>query len=201
MNKELRKNEELMNTELKRALRQLNECIAKIDLDVLKVLGEATNLKLHKVCHEFYDMNYFENIFNDFCISEYEHFEEILKANNLVKTHIGRTSSFYIEHEHFELFDQYDQSTFEGKTPLEKLELVIKNEVAHWYDINDFNIFALSITSVNTDFIDFEDIDFLRMEIEGTLDIIQEIDRIYKYIEEYKESQCDHFMSYMDTLN
>ena len=96
-----------MNKELKKAIERLNETIGKIDLDLFKNFGELTNLKLHQVCHMFYNMENFEGIFTEFCMSEYEHFEEVLKANNLVKTHIGRTSSFYLEHEHFELFEKY----------------------------------------------------------------------------------------------
>ena len=164
-----------MNNDLKIAINKFNEFVGEIDLDLFKNLGELTNLKLHQVNHMFYNMEGFETMFTDFCIGEYENFEEILKTDNLKKTHIGSTSSFYIEHENFDLFDSFIQYDYEKASCLDKLELLIINEINAWYDINDIELFALSIIDVNEDIISAEDIDFLRHELRGTLDIIKDI--------------------------
>ena len=120
-------------------------------------------------------MDYFYDVFNEFCQCEYEHFNEMLSCNNLKMTYINRTSSFYIEHEHFDLFSLNYASDFEGKTRLEKLELLILNEINQLFDINDITLSANSIMSVNEEYLDHADINMLAYEIESTTDILKDL--------------------------
>ena len=156
-----------MNKDLRNSIKKFNETIANFDLGLVEHLGETTNLKLYDIVSEFLDMNYFYNIFNDFCECEFEHFTEMLSCNNIKMTHIGNTSSFYLEHENFNLFEYNYYHEFADKSPLEKLEMLILNEINQMFDVNDFTLFANSILEVNEDYIDHEDIDMLINEIEG----------------------------------
>ena len=190
-----------MNYDLRIAINNFNSFVGEIDLELFKNLGELTNLKLHQVNHMFYNMEGFESFFNDFCIDEYRDFEEHLRNHNLIKTHIGNTSAFYIEHEHFNLFDSFIQYDYEKASCLDKLELLIINEINHWYDINDIELFALSIIDVNEENIKADDIDFLRLELQGTIELLKDINETYKYIEDFKERQCEYFLEYVDMIN
>ena len=187
-----------MNKNLKNSIKKFNELIANFDLNLLDNLGETTNLKLYDIVHEYGDMNYFYNVFNEFCQCEFDHFEEMLSCNNLKMTHINRTSSFYIEHENFDFFSLNYASDFEGKTHLEKLELFILNEINQLFDIEDITLFANSIIKVNEDWVDPEDIDMLINEIESTTDILKDLKCMYDYIESFKERQCEIFAEFIE---
>ena len=189
-----------MNKDLRNSISKFNKVIANFDLSLLDCLGETTNLKLYDIVYKYEDMNYFYNVFNEFCQCEYEHFEEILSCNNLKMTYINRTSSFYIEHENFNLFSLNYASDFEGKTHIEKLELLILNEINQLFDIEDITLFANGIIKVDKDYISHEDIDMLINEIESTTDILKDLKCMYDYIESFKERQCEIFAEFMEDL-
>ena len=190
-----------MNNELRNSIKKFNEMMANFDLNLLNNLGKTTNLKLHDIVHEYEDMNYFYNIFNDFCQCEYEHFLEILNCNNIKIEHIGRTSSLYLNHENFDLFDYNYHHEFEDKEPFEKLKMLILNEINQMgFDFGDFTLFANSIISVDEEYIDYEDINMLINEIESTTDILKDLNCMYNYIESFKERQCEIFAEFIENL-
>ena len=153
---------------------------------------------MYDIVHEYGDMNYFYDIFNEFCQCEFDHFEEMLSCNNLKMTHINRTSSFYIEHENFDFFSLNYASDFEEKTRIEKLELLILNEINQLFDVEDVTLFANSIIKVDEDYISPEDIDMLTDEIESTTDILKDLKCMYDYIESFKERQCEIFAEFIE---
>lgn len=189
-----------MNKELRNSIKKFNEVIANFDLTLLKNLGRTTNLKLHDIVYEYSDMNHFFDIFNEFCQCEFEHFTEMLDCNNIEMTHIGNTSSFYLEHARFNLFEYDEYYEFEDKSPLEKLEMLILNEINHMFDTNDFTLFANSILEVNEEYIDHNDIDMLTDEVESTINILKDLNCMYDYIDSVKDRQCELFMEFIEDL-
>ena len=187
-----------MNKNLRNSIKKFNEVVANFDLSLLDHLGETTNLKLYDIVYKYEDMNYFYNVFNEFCQCEYEHFLEMLKCNNIVMEHIGNTSSFYLNYENFNLFEYNYYHEFENKTPFEKLELLILNEINQLFDVEDVTLFANSIIKVDEDYISPEDIDMLTDEIESTTDILKDLKCMYNYIESFKERQCEIFAEFIE---
>ena len=179
-------------------IESLNDVIENIDLNLLTNIGETTNLKLYDIVYNYCDIEDFEDLFYDFCEVEYDMFTEYLNGLDLKMTHIGNTSSFYIESNRKDFYSCYYQDEYEGKDNKEKLQLLLDNEANLYSLYCDEIIFKDGkVYSIDEDCVDDEDIKFYTRELLDTIEIINNINRAYKVIENFKNKQIELFKEFL----
>ena len=180
-------------------IESLNNVIESINLNSLSNIGETTNLKLYDIAFDYCDIEDFEELFNYFCEVEYNMFIEYLNTLDLKMTHIGNTSSFYIESTRKDFYSDYYQDEYEGKDNKEKLQLLLDNEANLYSLYCDEIIFKDGkVYSIDTDCIDKEDIKFYTRELLDTIGIIRDINKAYEYIENFKNEQIELFKEFLE---
>ena len=180
-------------------IESLNNVIESINLNSLSNIGETTNLKLYDIAFDYCDIEDFEELFYYFCEVEYNMFIEYLNTLDLKMTHIGNTSSFYIESTRKDFYSDYYQDEYEGKDNKEKLQLLLDNEANLYSLYCDEIIFKDGkVYSIDTDCIDKEDIKFYTRELLDTIEIIRDINKAYEYIENFKNKQIELFKEFLE---
>lgn len=186
-----------------------NDKLKKCYEALMKVEGKwdnALDLKLHDITDTIVsdtaygkltlklDYDSFIILFNDFCQSQYEFFNEscfetLKKYNDFadISEYIGRTSKFYIT----DLHDRKNACTYLLYKFLEdttEIELLSEYEIdvqktLEWYEDNTTLCFDLL---------------FVINDLEAiTNDFIHDINYVYDYVKETKDKQVEYFTEYV----
>ena len=187
---------------------------------------EQTNLKIYEVAFhlEEYVDKYFSNyegesweVFNWFCEDEFMYFEELLKENDIVMNHIGRTSSFYFgikaDERAEELLDLLkDNEGFNWIDIVERWDFayilediddnttgkdIVKRQIEEHCNLNDFDIQEV-LENVEEELELF--VELLEDEKQGLDDFqesIMKIKNAYEFLENYKENQLENFKEFL----
>lgn len=171
---------ELLINELNVLAMELKSCRG-IDL-----IGEDENLKLYEIAN-ILENEEDNNEFNIFCELSCDEFKEKLYNNSCKLDCVGRTSTFYINHEDMDIFYFEYKQLFNQNKIKNLLNVFVynfidynievefneKNEVIDlaWYDEDDY-----TLTSIDKEVMEFK---------ENLLNIID----TYQYIQEFKENQ------------
>ena len=168
---------------------KFNEMVNSIDESRLNNIGRVTDLKLRWIKTED------DDAFTMFCEDNFEAFKEYLEEYDLSMEHIGRTSSFVLNHRHCDLFTEYYAHQYEDATNKEKLVMLIENELnINGYDKEDFAIDKNgNMQAYDSRYIDEDDIKEITIELGKTMEIIDTINKAYEYIDTFKEHQEEYF--------
>ena len=175
---------------------KFNEVVNSIEEGRLNNIGRVTDLKLHWINTEDNDA------FTIFCEDNFEAFNEYLEEYDLSMEHIGRTSSFVLNHRHYDLFTEYYAHQYEDATNKEKLVMLIENELnINGYDKEDFTIDKNgNIQAYDSRYIDEDDIKEITIELGKTMEIIDTINKAYDYIDTFKEHQEEYFDDFINNI-
>ena len=173
---------------------KFNEMVNSIDESRLNNIGRVTDLKLHWINTEDNDA------FNMFCEDNFEAFSEYLEEYDLSMEHIGRTSSFVLNHRHCDLFTEYYAHQYEYASNKEKLVMLIENELnINGYDKEDFAIDKNgNMQAYDSRYIDEDDIKEITIELGKTMEIVDTINKAYDYIDTFKEHQEEYFDDFIN---
>ena len=173
---------------------KFNEMVNSIEESKLNNIGRVTDLKLHWINTEDNDA------FTMFCEDNFEAFKEYLEEYDLSMEHIGRTSSFVLNHRHCDLFTEYYAHQYEDATNKEKLVMLIENELnVNGYDKEDFAIDKNgNMQAYDSRYIDEDDIKEITIELGKTMEIIDTINKAYEYIDTFKEHQEEYFDDFIN---
>lgn len=176
---------------------KFNEMVNSIDESRLNNIGRVTDLKLHWINTEDNDA------FNMFCEDNFEAFSEYLEEYDLSMEHIGRTSSFVLNHRHCDLFTEYYAHQYEYASNKEKLVMLIENELnINGYDKEDFAIDKNgNMQAYDSRYIDEDDIKEITIELGKTMEIVDTINKAYEYIDTFKEHQEEYFDDFIYNIN
>ena len=180
-------------------IESLNDVIENINLNSLSNIGKTTNLKLYDIAFNYSNIEDFEDLFYNFCEINYDAFIEYLDELDLKMTHIGNTSSFYIESNRKDFYSCYYQSEYEEKSNEEKLQLILNNEANLYGLYCDEIIFKNGkVYSIDKDYMDDEDIKFYTRELLDTIEIIKNINKAYEFIDNFKNEQIELFREFLE---
>ena len=173
---------------------KFNEMVNSIEESKLNNIGRVTDLKLHWINTEDNDA------FTMFCEDNFEAFKEYLEEYDLSMEHIGRTSSFVLNHRHCDLFTEYYAHQYEDATNKEKLVMLIENELnINGYDKEDFAIDKNgNMQAYDSRYIDEDDIKEITIELGKTMEIVDTINKAYEYIDTFKEHQEEYFDDFIN---
>ena len=175
---------------------KFNEMINSIEESRLNNIGRVTDLKLHWINTEDNDA------FTMFCEDNFEAFKEYLEEYDLSMEHIGRTSSFVLNHRHCDLFTEYYAHQYEDATNKEKLVMLIENELnINGYDKEDFTIDKNgNMQAYDSRYIDEDDIKEITIELGKTMEIVDTINKAYECIDTFKEHQEEYFDDFINNI-
>ena len=173
---------------------KFNEIVNSIEESKLNNIGRVTDLKLRWINTEDNDA------FTMFCEDNFEAFKEYLEEYDLSMEHIGRTSSFVLNHRHCDLFTEYYAHQYEDATNKEKLVMLIENELnINGYDKEDFAIDKNgNMQAYDSRYIDEDDIKEITIELGKTMEIVDTINKAYEYIDTFKEHQEEYFDDFIN---
>ena len=173
---------------------KFNEMVNSIEVSRLNNIGRVTDLKLRWINTEDNDA------FTMFCEDNFEAFKEYLEEYDLSMEHIGRTSSFVLNHRHCDLFTEYYAHQYEYATNKEKLVMLIENELnINGYDKEDFAIDKNgNMQAYDSRYIDEDDIKEITIELGKTMEIVDTINKAYEYIDTFKEHQEEYFDDFIN---
>ena len=173
---------------------KFNEMVNSIEVNRLNNIGRVTDLKLHWINTEDNDA------FTMFCEDNFEAFSEYLEEYDLSMEHIGRTSSFVLNHRHCDLFTEYYAHQYEYASNKEKLVMLIENELnINGYDKEDFAIDKNgNMQAYDSRYIDEDDIKEITIELGKTMEIVDTINKAYEYIDTFKEHQEEYFNDFIN---
>ena len=176
---------------------KFNEMVNSIDESRLNNIGRVTDLKLRWINTED------DDAFTMFCEDNFEAFKEYLEEYDLSMEHIGRTSSFVLNHRHCDLFTEYYAHQYEDATNKEKLVMLIENELnINGYDTEDFAIDKNgNMQAYDSRYIDEDDIKEITIELAKTMEIVDTINKAYEYIDTFKEHQEEYFDDFIYNIN
>ena len=176
---------------------KFNEMVNSIDESRLNNIGRVTDLKLRWINTED------DDAFTMFCEDNFEAFKEYLEEYDLSMEHIGRTSSFVLNHRHCDLFTEYYAHQYEDATNKEKLVMLIENELnINGYDKEDFAIDKNgNMQAYDSRYIDEDDIKEITIELGKTMEIIDTINKAYEHIDIFKEHQEEYFDDFIYNIN
>ena len=175
---------------------KFNEMINSIEESRLNNIGRVIDLKLHWIRTDDIDA------FNIFCEDNFEAFNEYLEDNALNMEHIGRTSSFVLNHKYCNLFTEYYAHQYEYATNKEKLVMLIENELnINGYDKEDFTIDKNgNMQAYDSRYIDEDDIKEITIELGKTMEIVDTINKAYECIDTFKEHQEEYFDDFINNI-
>lgn len=194
----------MKKTILDRFNKSLNKVISQ-SKEISSILNNNTNLKLHKiVCLDEYTPGDFEL----FCSEKYEEWKEFLEEHHLEATHIGSTSSFYLNAKYYDMFD-YEYNGLINSRNLTKL-LCQNSGIDVYYikvddngiivDLKDIKFSDGTSESWSEYFLEKNTLDDfvadLDDEVKRFLEELEEIKAGYKYIEEFKENQVQTYKEF-----
>ena len=190
---------------------------------------EQTNLKIYDVAYHAEEMieKYYPNftgsaddLFHNFCETEYWNFEEYLNEENLVMNHIGRTSSFYFgikdDKRVDELFEIIEESSKErvkwndivqsGHDYLyvldnindnTKAKDIVKSYIKEHSDMNDFDLMIVlqEIETGTEEFVDM--LTDEKYDLDSFQEDISKIRKAYEWLDDYKVNQLEYFKDYL----
>lgn len=190
---------------------------------------EQTNLKLYDVSYHTEEMveKYYPNftgnaddLFWNFCESEYWSFEEYLNEENLVMNHIGRTSSFYFglknDKRADELFEMIEESSKErikwndivqsdydylyvldNINDNTKAKDIVKNYIEEHSNMNDFDLMSVlqNIETGTEEFVDM--LTDEKYDLDSFQQDISKIKKAYELLDIYKANQLENFKEYL----
>lgn len=185
----------------KNILEQFNKSLERLTTqskELSELLNNSTNLKLYDiVCLDNFEDRKFEN----FCVTEYENFESFMDEHNLIKQHIGTTSTFYFNSKYYDMYD----FEYHGKiNPRNLTKLICENSGidTDYIKVNDKGIiedlksvdFADGSSSTWEEYFldNFTLDDFVRdldSEVEKFFEEIEEIKLGYDYVNDFKNNQ------------
>ena len=171
--------------------------ISELD-DRVVYIGALENLKLHDVSYyigeklnqidnlsqsEFYE-NY-SRIFDLFCESSYDIFEDREEEHNTKRKYLGNTSSFYIDTNYYDgVINYYYASDFRIEYDIEKKKSILLDEFL-------YSILNTDEVYIEEEFMNEQDFNYMINEFKDFLDTIEEIYDTYEYIRVFKENQLN----------
>lgn len=190
---------------------------------------EQANLKLYDVAYHTAEMieKYYPNftgsaddLFSNFCDTEYWSFEEYLNEENLVMNHVGRTSSFYFglkndkrADELFELIEESSkerikwndivQSGYDYLYVLDsvddstKAKDIVKNYIEEHSNMNDFDLMSVleEIENGTEEFVDI--LTDEKYDLDSFQEDITKVRKAYEWLDDYKVNQLEYFKEFL----
>ena len=178
--------------------------ISELD-DRVVYIGALENLKLHDVGYyickkldkidnltqsEYY--NIYSRIFDLFCGSSYNIFENREEEHNTKRKYLGNTSSFYIDTNYYDgVINYYYASDFRSEYDIEKKKLMLLDEFL-------YSVLNTDEVYIEEEFMNEQDFNYMISEFEDFLNTIEEIYGCYEYIRDFKENQIDIFKDWYE---
>ena len=178
--------------------------ISELD-DRVVYIGALENLKLHDVGYyickkldkidnltqsEYY--NIYSRIFDLFCESSYNIFEDREEEHNTKRKYLGNTSSFYIDTNYYDgVINYYYASDFRSEYDIEKKKLMLLDEFL-------YSVLNTDEVYIEEEFMNEQDFNYMISEFEDFLNTIEEIYGCYEYIRDFKENQIDIFKDWYE---
>lgn len=191
-------------------IEQLNNVLNKVVLeqeDICETLNNSTNLKLHEIA--MLDILDYD-VFNNFCLDEYNNWESFLDEHYLEAIYIGRTSTFYLNPKHYNMYT-FD---YHGQINIKKVILLICefsgldtdyikiSDKGLIEDLEDINFTDGSVYTWENYFLEEMSIKViysdLKNEVSKFFDELKEVKAGYEYLETFKENQVNIYADYLN---
>ena len=194
----------------KELLLKLNKCLEEIKKVNYQNLFRLENFKLYDIAYELENEKDYD-IFNDFCFSEFNFFDEILKENGCKLIQFGRTSNNYIVGES-NTISEYDRNEVLRYSNNEDYKLyIILNDFINEnidYDLS-VNIENGIVTSFENKDVDdnylkeYYNIDSILNNIDDDLKYyiknnITDVNNVFKYVDDFKKNQIEIFRDFKE---
>lgn len=183
----------------------LKEGIKLINDEMVENLGKQENLKLYDIAFNANNNDY-EAYFYDFCVDNYEQFEEVEKAFCTKREYIGRTSSFYIVSDGGCIGSCYNGEDYSNLNNLDKKIMIINeyltSRISGMINIHDdMSVFDADIRYISEYDEDGQIIEEIIEDMKQyLLSDLEEINNTYKYIANFKENQVKYWNEYIEYL-
>lgn len=197
----------------KEIIEQLNNILNKVVVekkDICETLNNSTNLKLYEVAM-LDNLDY--DIFNDFCLYEYNNWESFLDEHYLEAIYIGRTSTFYLNPKHYNMYE-FD---YHGQINIKKVILLICEfsgldtdymKISNdglIEDLEDVKYDSGSVYTWKDYFLKDTSIEYIYSDLENEVskffNELKEVKAGYEYLETFKENQIKIYTDYVDCSN
>lgn len=197
----------------KEIIEQLNNILNKVVVekkDICETLNNSTNLKLYEVAM-LDNLDY--DIFNDFCLYEYNNWESFLDEHYLEAIYIGRTSTFYLNPRHYNMYE-FD---YHGQINIKKVILLICEfsgldtdyiKISNdglIEDLEDVKYDSGSVYTWKDYFLKDTSIEYIYSDLENEVskffNELKEVKAGYEYLETFKENQIKIYTDYVDCSN